>query len=386
MYIGRSRRHDRATALSLLRRIAGVAQGMDELRASLAGELPGRVVDGMADSAVIDALADRIARGQMTLIFPWLEAPTIGAPAIELAPAELPAREGPRQERMPRIDGLRWSVQRASVGSTVQAIFQASGFAGGESATVRVLERTPGAVASEVASIAAAIEKPEGEMRVDWTPKGEAERSLACTEEPGEGPLEFAFDVEAGTAQSRGPSGPLYLTNTISLRIIDEQSGDPIEGKLGLRLRFADGAERDVESTDGAVEVEETLVGPLTVIVDPEGRADETHADNAQVQKGTLEIRHGYLTVAVDILADPAALSTQDRFVLRSEDGAYRQERTTKNDLIEGDDRLTLRFTGVHKGKRYTLEHIPEGIGPLSIFENVPVEQLLPTAGGEEED
>jgi hypothetical protein len=82
------------------------------------------------------------------------------------------------------------------------------------------------------------------------------------------------------------------------------------------------------------------------------------------------------LVIRLDI--DPSDASTHDdRFVLRSTDGSYRNEKTVKDDQVPGDKYLDLHYTGLRKTKRYTLEVIAsEYAQPQIIFEKIPYAEL----------
>ncbi len=78
--------------------------------------------------------------------------------------------------------------------------------------------------------------------------------------------------------------------------------------------------------------------------------------------------------VTVSFHLDSGAISDQDhpRYVLKSDDGAYRAVRTPKDDLVEGDTYLQLRFDGLLPGKTYTLERWLDEEHCEVVFEDVP--------------
>jgi hypothetical protein len=78
------------------------------------------------------------------------------------------------------------------------------------------------------------------------------------------------------------------------------------------------------------------------------------------------------LTVSFHL--DSGTLSSEDhpRYVLESDDGAYRAERTPKDDLVKGDAYLQLRFDALLPGKTYTLKRWLDAEHCEVVFENVP--------------
>lgn len=69
----------------------------------------------------------------------------------------------------------------------------------------------------------------------------------------------------------------------------------------------------------------------------------------------TFRVLGNVMTVA--FLAPDGAGFDEDypRYVLTSDDGAYRRELTAKDDLTEGDDWLELRFDELLRNRTYTL-------------------------------
>ena len=82
------------------------------------------------------------------------------------------------------------------------------------------------------------------------------------------------------------------------------------------------------------------------------------------------------LRVRLDI--DPGDASTHDdRFVLTSSDGSYRQEKTVKDDQVPGDACLDLVFTELDRHTTYTLrvQHSAED-EPYVLFEEESLSTL----------
>ncbi len=104
LHIGRSRRYDRASALSVLERLSKQTERLAEMRVCLATLVPAAQVDGMEDGAVVAALAGRIARHEV--VFVWLRPPEANAPEIGgedgppvEAAAAAAAKEEPKEEK-----------------------------------------------------------------------------------------------------------------------------------------------------------------------------------------------------------------------------------------------------------------------------------------------
>ncbi|TWT43971.1 hypothetical protein RAS1_03750 [Phycisphaerae bacterium RAS1] len=86
----------------------------------------------------------------------------------------------------------------------------------------------------------------------------------------------------------------------------------------------------------------------------------------------------GGLQLCVRLACDPAAAeSMDDKFVLASADGSYREEKTVKDDQRPGDHYVDLRYTGLKADASYTLQVIQSnGAAPVTVFENVPYARL----------
>lgn len=86
----------------------------------------------------------------------------------------------------------------------------------------------------------------------------------------------------------------------------------------------------------------------------------------------------GMLSFWVDLPFDTRDVPTRDdRFVLSSDDGAYKVTRTIKDDRVRGDRMLTLEFSALQKGLTYSLTHDPGAEGsPVKLFTDRPFEAL----------
>jgi hypothetical protein len=84
------------------------------------------------------------------------------------------------------------------------------------------------------------------------------------------------------------------------------------------------------------------------------------------------------LTFQVSLHIDPRdPRAADDVYSLLGEDGSVHQRRTAKDDVTPVDDQITLKYTDLQKGRRYSLL-IDEGKeGKFYLFQHVPLEDLL---------
>ena len=81
---------------------------------------------------------------------------------------------------------------------------------------------------------------------------------------------------------------------------------------------------------------------------------------------------------AIDIFVDPKDAETQDdKYQLLNEDGSVHQTRTVADDAKSGDEKLTLFFTGLENGSRYSLEIDQGGEGKYYLFYKVLLDDLV---------
>lgn len=79
-------------------------------------------------------------------------------------------------------------------------------------------------------------------------------------------------------------------------------------------------------------------------------------------------------TLVVDLRPDDAA--TMDTFTLRATDGSFSQTLTLEDGLRLDDERVLLSFTGLLRGRLYSLSCDLAGAAALPIFTAVPVAGL----------
>jgi hypothetical protein len=90
-----------------------------------------------------------------------------------------------------------------------------------------------------------------------------------------------------------------------------------------------------------------------------------------------LPVRRDVMTIA--FLWDGPSLEGQDypRYVLESDDGAYRVEKSPRDDLVKGDQYLQLRFAGLTAGRTYALTRWADAQTSERLFAGAPGSQLV---------
>jgi hypothetical protein len=191
--------------------------------------------------------------------------------------------------------------------------------------------------------------------------------------EEGDGDLRVRLAIDPNDAKSfddrftlKSTNGAYSQTKTIK---DDLERGDRV-----VDLRFT-GMPRDLDYSlevdlgkEGAPQLAfenvpyRELAGLSWQLLPPESESD-------QPPTGDLRVR---------IAMNPdEARSKDDRFILTSDDGAFRQVKSVKDDLEKGDDSLDLLFTGLPRNKAFQLEHDPGKEGrPVVVFADVPYDQL----------
>jgi hypothetical protein len=80
----------------------------------------------------------------------------------------------------------------------------------------------------------------------------------------------------------------------------------------------------------------------------------------------------------IELLIHPQHQNAEDVFILKSSDGTYKKELKVADDKIKNDEKLTLEYTGLTKGKQYTLQYIHfDSNEGMVYFENVSFEDLM---------
>lgn len=254
----------RDAAFALLRDLGREPSGQAALRRLYAETVGRAAVCWETDHAVLEGLARRLMTRELKAWYvplPDIEAP-VGAllPVPEAEPK--PADEKPT----PLLENPRWSVPRVEVGAEIDAIFTYAGFTGPKEATVTIFELNLGAGKDEIAKLKTTVPAGKGDHKVKWkrTPdeaKADLEEDVAAGDS---GPLEYHFKVETQDLECPGESGPLWLTNTVTVELVKDDGGKQAKSR-GVVLKDALGKEFRATSKDGEAKFEKVLVGPTEI-------------------------------------------------------------------------------------------------------------------------
>lgn len=270
VYLGRRVRLDRRAALELLRDVAADRHGMRELRRLYAEELGRSALHTVRDEVVLAQLAERIAAGALSVAL--LRRPEVGGPpegeqsVLEsLLAAAQTAQEEPKKTGT--LTNPRWSKPRVEVGEELEALVTYKGFEPGQSITLTFFECNKDGARKKVGSAEAQPEGASGDHKVAW--KRDPDSAQADLEEDAaegdSGPLEYRFTAEAKDVGHAGESGPLWLTNTVTVKLVKDEDGAKHETPRVVVLRDALGEEFRTKSQDGEAKFEKVLVGPMQI-------------------------------------------------------------------------------------------------------------------------
>ncbi len=190
------------------------------------------------------------------------------APPPPLAASEEPP---PEEQKTPTLTDPRWSMPRAPVGATVQAVFTVSGLKGGESATVTFFESGVDGSNREKSSIKKSLDTTDGDVKVSWSRSAD-EASLDMEEDQAAGQggaVAYRFKVEVQGVGSTGPSGPLLLTHSVEVNIENEAEGEGAsesdESEIDVTLWDALDEEHHAKVQDGKAKFDGIVVGPFKI-------------------------------------------------------------------------------------------------------------------------
>lgn len=264
----------RRAALDLLHRLAGDPTNMDELRRIHGATRGVPALPGRSDREILEQLAARLGAGSLEIVGRYEAKPTIvlvGSGAEEKPKAKKPSQKtapAPKPEPNPQVTLIGWSKPRVGVGEKIQAVFAVTGFEGGESATITITEHDGSGAQKQAAKVSATVDKPEGEIRVDWS-RSEDEASADLEEDRAAGdskPVEYRFKVKAGKVTAAGESGPLWLTHTVEVKLEAEGDGEVPDG-IKVTLWDALGEEVVTKAKSGKAKFEKVLVGPFQIAI-----------------------------------------------------------------------------------------------------------------------
>ena len=229
---------------------------------ALTGSFPS---EGMSDATWLKRTLRRaLGDGRVTAVRAGLEAPVWGVEEEEPVTAPRP----PVVEVPEEIFNPRWSTPRVEVGAELFAIVSHRDIKSPVDATIIVSELDRSAGRQEVGRIRTRIPRGSGDHRVKWrrTPD-EAQADLREDEASGDtGPLEYRFTVESDPT-CFGESGPLWLTNTVTVNLVKERDRTKHERARTVVLTDAIGDEHRARSKNGTATFEKVLVGPMDIRV-----------------------------------------------------------------------------------------------------------------------
>jgi hypothetical protein len=162
----------------------------------------------------------------------------------------------------------RWSVPRVEVGAELSAIVSHADTRAPVAATIVVSEMEAGGK-KEVARIRTNVPAGTGDHAVSWSRSPDdahADLGEEAASRRG-GPLEYRFHVESLSPTCAGESGPLWLTNTVTVNLVKELNREKHQRARVVVLRDAVSQESRVRSKDGSARFEKVLVGPVQIRV-----------------------------------------------------------------------------------------------------------------------
>lgn len=192
------------------------------------------------------------------------------------------------------------------------------------------------------------------------------------TDEDGEGDVRVRLDIDPADARSADDKFTLKSTDdawsqTKTVKD-DVEAGDQAVDLhfTGLPKNLSYSLEVDLGQEGGPELVFENV--PYTELAGLCWQLEPTDVPD-EPPTGDLKLR---------IELDPdEAKNKDDRFILTSEDGTFRQVKTVKDDLEKGDGCLDLLFTGLPRSQTFMLEHDPGKEGEfVTVFQDVPYDQL----------
>jgi hypothetical protein len=175
---------------------------------------------------------------------------------------------GPIEVRLaePKFTDLGWSAPKVPVGEAVDAVFKYEDAIKGMKVTVVIHEFNVDGTSTELKREEVELKAEGGEAKVSFTrTEDEAQEDIAADEREGDtGPLEYRFRVMTDTGGASDVSEPLWLTNTVVVRLTS--TGDhSLDALRSVVLRDASGEEKRVVPQGGQAIFEEVLVGAIDI-------------------------------------------------------------------------------------------------------------------------
>lgn len=246
-----------------------------ELRRLWAEHMGTASIHLLSDDVVLREIAHAVVVGRLELPKRFQHKPYI------LPPEKLDELEGyfeklaSKGKKPLSLINPRWSKPRTPVDTYVEAMFTYSGFEPGQEVTVITYEFNAGGSRKQVGEpMALTVEADAGDHTFRWKRTAdEAQADLEEDQREGDRyPLEFRFTVESEEAGFAGFSGPLWLTNTVTVNLKNEHDDSAHERPKVVVLKDYERQQRK-RTEEGKVCFEEVIVGPVDIwIAEPRFR------------------------------------------------------------------------------------------------------------------
>jgi hypothetical protein len=274
--------------------------------------------------------------------------------------------DDPQAAKGPKFSDPKWSVDRVKVGQEVVVTFGYSGLEAGRNVTVSFFECNADGSRRRIAQEMVKVNAESGEGKVTWKRDPEtAKADVANDAATGDtGPVEYRFKVEVWGAAPSDESGPLWLTNTVTLNLGGD---DNAPDKPSVVVVLADHEkEQRVLSKGGKATFDNVLVGPLKVWIENVKVSSLTWNKSTAPVDEPVEASFSYekamagMNVAIAVQDGTGRVLKQIPATLESESGQAtvsftRTEAEALEDfeLVEGDEEtgaLEYRFVVIAGG------------------------------------
>lgn len=260
--------------------------------------------------------------------------------------------DDPEPDKGPKFSDLEWSVDRVEVGKEVTAKFTYSGLAAGRVVSVTFSECNADGSRKRIVQEMIQVDAESGVHSIQWKRDPElAKADLADDQAEGDtGPVEYRFTVESRGTKRSGESGPLWLTNTVTISLGEARNDTSDKPTMVVVLADAEKEHRTL-SKDGKATFEKVLVGPLKVWVETPkftGLAWSQEEATVDVEvEASFSYENAYAGMKVEVLVHDGVgrLVKQLQTTLDDESGQAKVSFTRTKaealedvDLIEGDE------------------------------------------------
>lgn len=207
--------------------------------------------------------------------------PNISAEVSTEAPLAFTGIKNLIDDKAKQVIGLAWGSRQVKVGEKIKAQFMVKNFAGGETATITIVEYDMDGSQSKVDTLTTTLEDGTGHYSLEWQRTLEdAEKDFEEDEKSEDlNPLEYKFEVEIDGIKSLEPSNPLWLTRPLEITVEpDDKQAPPTPDGTIVKIKTADGHSQYAETKNQIAYFENVIIGPLREIqvVDYQHRIDDT--------------------------------------------------------------------------------------------------------------